>query len=167
VTGLLSVRLALEEALADVEDGVARAEIAQDHAQAALEAAPGRAAWACREGCAWCCHLKVLVHPAEAMRIAAHVRTTWSGAERAALHARLPDARGPCPFLNGDARCAIYALRPIRCRTHVSTDAGACERGLDPLPGDGWLAAAGHGLHAALGDATLEELREALRQRLD
>jgi len=167
VSGLLAMRLALEEALAGVEDDVSRATVAQDHAQAALETAPGRTAWACREGCAWCCRLKVLVHPAEARRIVAHLNATWSARERAALRARLPDARGPCPFLRDDARCAIYALRPIRCRTHVTTDADACERGMDPLPTDRWLAAAGHGLHAALGDATLEELREALRARLD
>jgi Fe-S-cluster containining protein len=166
MTGLLALRLALQESLGEVDDDTQRAALAQDHAQAALEGAPGRASWACREGCAWCCHLKVLVHSAEAARIASHVIETWTAGQRAALHARLPDARGPCPFLDDD-RCSIYALRPIRCRAHVSTDLSACKQGLDPIPGDAWLAAAGRALHAALGDATLEELRAALRKRLD
>jgi hypothetical protein len=101
---------------------------------------------ACRAGCAHCCHQAVGVTAPEVFAIWNHLRTTRTPAELDAVVARVRAAddrtRGmtatdrlspehPCPFLDDeDARCAIYAARPLSCRGTNSLDAAACERNL-------------------------------------
>jgi Fe-S-cluster containining protein len=97
---------------------------------------------ACKEGCDWCCHLRVGTSVPEAARIAAHLRQTLSPADLQAVRervARLAEQRRelkmarrtseplPCAFLV-DHRCSIYPVRPLTCRGSNSTDARACER---------------------------------------
>jgi len=81
---------------------------------------------ACAEGCAFCC----ILSGGEGGVITAH--------EAAALHKALtplagqPDGRAwhpkACPALDPATRsCRAYDVRPMICRSFVSTDAGACE----------------------------------------
>ena len=72
----------------------------------------------CGSGCADCCHTRLTVTRVEADAIRAHV-AALPAPERHALVAR---ASGPaddrCAALADDDRCAIYAARPIVCRSH-------------------------------------------------
>jgi hypothetical protein len=122
--------------------------------EGALAQSPDRPP-ACQAGCAHCCHQAVGVTPPEVFAIHAHLRTTRSTAELAAVTDRLRDAddrtRGlpsadrvspdlPCPFLV-DARCSIYQVRPLACRGTNSLDAAACDRNLhDPAARAAFLA---------------------------
>jgi len=87
-------------------------------------------AMACRAGCSACCHVALDVFEGEALRIVSWVRTL-DGFERAALRKALEQAkagggtpgvdaagkkRSPCVFLSGGL-CAVYAARPVICRT--------------------------------------------------
>jgi hypothetical protein len=132
-------------------DGAASAiaQDAQSHADWLADGArrlipPG--AIACREGCAFCCHLRVITTIPEVLRIASDVRGLAPD-ERAALDGRIEahraataglDAaarrltRPACPLLV-DGRCSVYAIRPMSCRGWNSLDVQACEADfLDP-----------------------------------
>lgn len=138
----------------------------------AMDAAANAAAWAeeltarvaarirptrpiaCAEGCAYCCHLKVLTTAPEAIRIAEYLRKSLAPDALAAVRDRVAKtdavtrgmsmeerarARVPCPLLE-NGRCAAYPVRPLACRGANSYDAAACERGFHepdaapPLP---------------------------------
>jgi Fe-S-cluster containining protein len=115
----------VEDALADVETRIP----------------PARPS-ACRERCAFCCHLKVLATAPEVMRLAEHLRTTLDTTALAALRERVARAdeatdkmttearvraRLPCPLLV-ESRCAGYEARPLACRGANSFDAAQCEK---------------------------------------
>jgi Fe-S-cluster containining protein len=104
--------------------------------------APHRPPFACREGCAWCCHKVVGSGAPEVFRILDYLERNASPeelrntrdrvlrleAQRDALTGdRWAAARLPCPLLVND-RCAVYPVRPLTCRGYGSTDAAACER---------------------------------------
>jgi len=67
----------------------------------------------CRPGCFACCLTEPTVTGVEA----AYVRATIPAEVRAGLAAR-PRRPGRCVALEDDGRCAIYAARPIVCRSH-------------------------------------------------
>jgi Fe-S-cluster containining protein len=91
----------------------------------------------CREGCAHCCRLMVIVSFPEALAIVEHLAEQPLGPQRlAAVVVRgmeqwlrfavgreelSPDAwfeeQIPCMFLVGN-RCSVYAARPFTCRMH-------------------------------------------------
>ncbi len=73
-----------------------------------------RAVMACREGCAACCAADLTVFPVEAAPLAA-AAAALPPALRAAVRGRAA-AGAHCAFLV-DGRCAVYAARPIICRT--------------------------------------------------
>ena len=94
---------------------------------------PPRRQVACKEGCAYCCHLYVQVTPLEAVRIARSILAR--GAEAAAIareHVAAAYKRTagkdaldrnllavPCPLLQ-DGRCSVYGERPFEIgRAHV------------------------------------------------
>jgi hypothetical protein len=98
-------------------------------------------AFACREGCDWCCHLNVAAAAAEVFRVADYLRRTLSPEDLDATRqrlARLDDerrrlpanqragARLPCGLLVGH-RCLAYPVRPLTCRGFNSSDAHQCE----------------------------------------
>jgi hypothetical protein len=97
---------------------------------------------ACREGCDWCCYLRVGTAAPEVVRVVQYLRDTLSPEEFARLRdrvARLDEqrraikaterekARLPCVLLV-DHRCIAYPVRPLTCRGFNSTDASQCER---------------------------------------
>jgi hypothetical protein len=97
------------------------------------------AASACKAGCGWCCHQQVGISVPEAIRIAVHIRAL-PPAEASAMVERVRSlddqtnglatsgrsaGKQPCAFLVEGA-CAIYAVRPLRCRGLHSTDVGFC-----------------------------------------
>jgi len=146
----------------------------------------------CDEGCAWCCHVSVLVAPAEALRIAAHLRATRSPEELAQVRARIADVaektreatqeermkmRLACPLLDVErGSCTIHEVRPGMCRAYNSCDVKACVNAYEtgdlraPIPGnkgqqDG-VTAVWVGMLAASAlaglDATVVELSAAI-----
>jgi len=109
------------------------------------ERIPPKEPIACKAGCSFCCHLKVLVTAPEVIRLVAHLRATRSPDELDALRAHVAatddksrgmttqqrmTARIPCPLLV-DAKCSAYEARPLVCRGATSLDVGQCERGFD------------------------------------
>lgn len=111
---------------------------AADAAWAAARAEAPQAA--CASGCDWCCRHKVAVSFPEAVLIAEHLRAL-PDAKAKPLIDRLIAAneagRGlsveqrriqarPCPFLDAAGGCAIYAVRPLACRSVYSQDRDFC-----------------------------------------
>jgi len=146
---------------------------------AAASHAPTRAAWECVRGCDACCHLMVRVTPAEvdlllprvteaiAARLRANAQTV-RGMDAGAYR----QARPRCAFLGADGACTAYEARPVRCRSHVSSDVATCLRVLEgeessgALPGDSWLRSVASAVQQGLGGEP-EELHAALCARLD
>jgi Fe-S-cluster containining protein len=130
---------------------------------ALLDGVP-RAANACAKGCAFCCHLPVLVTAPEAALLAEVARRTPD------VRARLEKEERRCPFLGDDDLCVAYDVRPLRCRAHTSSDRAVCERvfrGERPaaaVPGDPWLRLAAEAIRRGLGEE--RELRTAVREAL-
>lgn len=97
--------------------------------------------FACRKGCAWCCHqLIVLTHWDDGRRILQAARERMTAEEFEGFVARLRaqsraigelghDAaearRWTCPLLKG-GECVVYDVRPVACRSVFSPDAGTC-----------------------------------------
>ncbi len=74
-------------------------------------------ALACRSGCANCCVTGIVVSPAEAAIVRAHLAA--AGAAERERVARLVgrSESGSCPALDEEMACSIYAARPLVCRT--------------------------------------------------
>ena len=104
------------------------------------EATPDENLTACSKGCNYCCHMRVVVTPPEAMRIVAYVEETFLAEERAALARKVVatderacgmsdeawgKARLPCPLLVG-SECSVYPVRPLDCRAYNSCSVAAC-----------------------------------------
>ena len=142
-------RRALGPVLARDEDGAAieAARLALDRAldlaRAAIAREPPSRPIACARGCSSCCVSKVVITPPEALRIAAHLRSTLDPGALAAVTARIAAAddrtRGltrarrfeekiPCPLLAGDGSCSVHEVRPLTCAGWTSLDVGACEQ---------------------------------------
>jgi Fe-S-cluster containining protein len=101
-------------------------------------------ALACRKGCSWCCHHKVGVTVPEVIAIKAqleaspqHLDVIKKRAAELAKDARIfsdtekPRARIPCALLGEDGSCSVYEVRPIPCRSWLSTDVESCKKHLD------------------------------------
>lgn len=74
---------------------------------------------ACRRGCSGCCQVQLSVSAVEAQALRAALLSLPSEA-RERLHARAaqdPSPVGPCVMLEEDGACAVYAARPLVCRT--------------------------------------------------
>jgi Fe-S-cluster containining protein len=96
---------------------------------------------ACREGCDWCCHLRVGTVIPEVFRIVSYLRQTLGPVELQATIERVisldeqrrqvrvgkrGEVRLPCALLQ-DQRCLAYPVRPLTCRGFNSSDARQCE----------------------------------------
>ncbi len=78
----------------------------------------------CRRGCSACCHVQLTVTPLEARRVGEELARLEAGVRErirergralAALE-RVPEGSA-CVMLQDDGACAIYAARPLVCRT--------------------------------------------------
>ena len=102
----------------------------------------------CKNGCAYCCHLRVGVSIPEAIVVFTELKsqTTPEGLiflkERVTRTTAKGDTlseawwlqtRTPCPFLDSDEQklCLIYAMRPFSCRAYHSTDQTFCRNGYE------------------------------------
>lgn len=74
-------------------------------------------ALACAPGCSDCCHARLTVTGLEADLLRRGL-ATLAPEVRAALAARADAPSPACPALEADGRCAVYAWRPLVCRTH-------------------------------------------------
>lgn len=103
----------------------------------------------CAPGCCDCCRQHISVFPVEAVNIALAVDALpVEAADALRRRAARAPAAGPCPLLDADGRCALYAVRPIICRTQglpllIATDTenqlAACPRNEvsgEPLPAE-------------------------------
>jgi putative zinc- or iron-chelating protein len=115
---------------------------ADDAVARVVERVPRGRALACSEGCSFCCHLKVLVAPQEALALAAHLRARddldrvrgrvadTDARSRGMSHEERAHAKLPCPLLE-DGRCVAYEARPLACRGAHSYDVDACRAAFD------------------------------------
>lgn len=78
----------------------------------------------CAAGCGWCCHQPVEASTIEVLAIAAHLRHHSDAATVRARLAAWPGGR-LCPFL-ADGTCAIYPVRPLKCRGLYQPDPRWC-----------------------------------------
>jgi Fe-S-cluster containining protein len=96
---------------------------------------------ACRAGCSFCCHLRVLTTIPEVLRIAGYLQQELQdGAlraikDRTARHRAATAGRNAaerrrlrlaCPLLV-DGMCLAYEVRPLSCRGWNSIDVSVCE----------------------------------------
>jgi hypothetical protein len=99
---------------------------------------------ACSKGCSWCCSHKVGVMVPELIAIVDHlaafperlqiVRTKAAElAQNPAIFSdsEKPRARIACALLEADGSCGVYEVRPLPCRSWLSTDVESCKQHLD------------------------------------
>lgn len=106
-----------------------------------IQEGPGASQTDCKDGCAYCCSLPVMITVAEGEVLAEAIRTSPRRDELIerlrADHARLAGRSldelallgRPCPLLDGRAgegSCAVYEARPLACRSHSSYDVEIC-----------------------------------------
>lgn len=133
-------------------------------AHALLDGVPA-APNACAAGCAFCCHLTVLVTPGEADLLAE------AALRLPGVRARIGNPSRRCAFLGDDNRCTAYDIRPLRCRAHTSADRSICERvhaselPLASVPGDPWLRLSAEAIRRGLG-GTERELHGAVAEAM-
>lgn len=104
-----------------------------DKVDAAVAAAVGRAGdqITCHAGCSSCCVDGLTVLPVEAHAIAAHVAARGLD--------DVVEGGDGCVFLDTAGRCAVYAARPLLCRTHgvpLQTKEPSRHRGALPIVDD-------------------------------
>lgn len=74
-------------------------------------------AMACHTGCSDCCHVRLTITAVEAAAIRDEI-ATWSADRRAALARSIEVAPAEHCAALVEGRCAIYAARPVVCRSH-------------------------------------------------
>ena len=114
--------------------------LAQQAFEEAAKADSERDQIACREGCSYCCHMRVVATVPEIIALHDFIVAQLSASEIAELGRRivaldeathgLSDEQWgvghyPCPVLV-DGFCSAYAARPLDCRGYNSTNVAAC-----------------------------------------
>jgi Fe-S-cluster containining protein len=96
----------------------------------------------CKPGCAWCCQqLVVLTCKADGEAIVQRCKEQMDGEEfenfkqavfeqhkkiSSMSYEQAETQRWPCPLLKND-QCSVYDIRPIACRSVMSSDSGCCK----------------------------------------
>jgi hypothetical protein len=130
-----------------------------------------RAGIACQAGCAFCCHLRVMVYPHEAIALFGQLASRMPAQQAHEVQERLLTGHSPastaghpapCAFLV-DGRCSAYEVRPATCAGFHSVSRGHCQRLLDRraslpvgIPASRELQDVAVSLHQALGRAVAE-----------
>jgi Fe-S-cluster containining protein len=70
----------------------------------------------CRRGCTACCQVQLTLAPVEAERVREALAALAPDARRR-VRARAQHSSATCVMLEDDGACAIYAARPLVCRT--------------------------------------------------
>ncbi len=144
---------------------------------------------ACRAGCSFCCHLRVMVYPHEAIALFRYLRSRIPKDQADGVRARLVEnaahinklgregrvATGvACAFLI-DGKCSAYEVRPAACSGYHSLSRERCEEEYDNAAGSPpegipvlqalrYIAAAlDDGMEQALAEAGLSETRVELQ----
>lgn len=99
---------------------------------------------ACGKGCSHCCSHKVGVTMPEVLAITRYLQAFPEQLDRVRNKAAQlaqnplifsdedkPRARIACALLNDDGSCGVYDVRPLPCRSWLSTDVESCKRHLD------------------------------------
>lgn len=104
---------------------------------------------ACREGCNFCCHLRVMVLPHEAIALFQYLSEHIPQDRAELIRARLVENAErranltregqlvpamACAFLV-DGKCSAYEVRPAACSAYHSLSKGRCEQGFHKEPG--------------------------------
>ncbi|PPR62214.1 MAG: hypothetical protein CFH10_00901 [Alphaproteobacteria bacterium MarineAlpha4_Bin2] len=125
-------------AVSDVREAVALAVATAERVWGDLQ--DESPAYACRKGCAWCCHQTVMVIAPEVIFVADHIFRSFEIPEREALRVRLGRQSNliegkttaerqtngfPCGAL-ADFICSVHLARPLPCRGGYSSDAEFC-----------------------------------------
>lgn len=108
----------------------------------------------CAAGCHACCRAGLTVTAVEAAEIRDALAASPSAGRRAA-------AGGSCPALEEDGRCAIYAARPLVCRSHGLPIRMESRRGL-PVVTSCELNFTARGPAAADADCVLDQANLSL-----
>lgn len=111
-----------------------------------IAAATASQSFACKRGCAWCCHqLIVMVNHADGEAILDAAESRMSQEQFRAFAATVrrqareidcmpyeeaETKRWTCPLL-ADDQCLVYDVRPIACRSVFSSDASCCKAMLE------------------------------------
>jgi Fe-S-cluster containining protein len=104
---------------------------------------------ACREGCNFCCHLRVMVFPHEAIALFRYLDRHMPQEQADGIRARLSENAERRAKLSGagqlvpamrcafliDGRCSAYEVRPAACSAYHSLSKGRCEDGFHKEPG--------------------------------
>ncbi len=102
---------------------------------------------ACGVGCHFCCHLRVMVLPHEAIALFRHLQSRMPEGLARQVRARLRErpagaanSRRACAFLV-DGKCAAYEARPSACAGYHSLSRQRCEQSFqDPSLPTGTVA---------------------------
>jgi Fe-S-cluster containining protein len=116
-------------------------------AQAAQHLEPAGAGLACRVGCNFCCHLRVMVLPHEAIALFRYLQSRVPDATADIVRMRVrayassaTSAARACAFLV-DGECAAYEARPSACAGYHSLSKERCEQSFqDPSVPTGTVA---------------------------
>lgn len=102
--------------------------------QAAQHLQEGGTALACRVGCNFCCHLRVMVLPHEAIALFRYLQSRMASATAERVRSTLkaytghsPPSGRPCAFLV-DGECSAYEVRPGACAAYHSLSKERCEQ---------------------------------------
>jgi hypothetical protein len=94
---------------------------------------------ACGKGCSFCCHLRVMVYPHEAIALFRYLNSRIPREKAVSIRKRLTEnakrvAQGmACAFLV-EGECAAYPARPGACAGYHSLSREKCERGDSDIP---------------------------------
>ena len=132
----------------------------------------------CRKGCSWCCRQAVLASNHEILAIQQYLkdqvpetllegiktRTRNKNAVTSGMSAmEFLHYMHPCPFLENGS-CLIYQLRPMACRSYLSSSARSC-RDQHDHPDDRTKMAALYDFPLRAGRGINEGIRSALMEK--
>lgn len=138
-------RAALEATRRDGPDAARRKLLRTIETELKAVPASDRGPVACRAGCAFCCHMRVLTTPVEVFGLLDWIEAHFDETARDGFRQRVASAAHrvhgldptgrltttiACPVLV-DGNCSAYAARPYNCRSYHSLDRDACEHAFE------------------------------------